>query len=224
MIFTLEEYKRGIELCVKNSNDLIEEAKIYKLLMKPRGYALFQLSIEEIGKACLIIEHIGKGHFEFQSEKEFNEKFTSHKDKNEISLIVDLFLIAVLTASGKDSALKEKILGFAKDDVVKWKSHLNLKKNQSLYVSLDNAKFVSPSENITKEMMDDISLKAEVRNRAFQELILMHLDEIQQPNQNASYSDADKNLLRSFVEMAKEVYDIPNHLLDVETYLTTKIG
>jgi AbiV family abortive infection protein len=210
MEFTREEYIRGIELCIKNSDELIQEAQILWLLRRPRAYALYQLAIEEIGKAMLILTLLIDEKFSFTSEKEFNKLFTSHQEKNELSQILDLFILAVLKTTGKGSPSSEEILrNFATDDVNNWYDKLNLNKNQSLYVSTNKVQFHAPSDVITAEMVEEISAKALIRNKIFKSVTkngIEHLLESQVPG--LLHTEEHKEFREAFNTITKDIYNV----------------
>lgn len=152
-----EEIKKGIYLIFDNSKLLITEGD---LLLKNKAYArafaLYQLSIEEIGKVqllfSLLIDLNNKETIDFQA---INKDFTSHPEKSKRSINCLFSAVYGMYIQEKDLKKKEEYkIVFSNLSSSQEKGHLakiNDYKNYSLYVSLKEGSFISPTQMISDE-------------------------------------------------------------------------
>lgn len=155
-----EKYFQAIEKALNNAEELIEEAKILAKYNKyARSYTLFQFSIEEVGKAILVLKFILECDIEDANEtKKFFKNFTSHIVKTNISQGIDFMFALEIEKSPHSKKLLEEFI-FERTDVIV----SNMYKNYSLYTSFKDGEFYQPSEIITKKMLDKIARHAEFR-------------------------------------------------------------
>ena len=155
-----DEYFEAIEKSLSNAEELIEEAEILvKHNKNARAYTLFQLSIEEVGKASLTFQFVLNGNIDdIRETKQFFKKFLSHTTKTESSKGIDfMFSLTV----GNTPFTKKLLLDlmFADEEV----NISNNYKNYSLYTSLIDDKFYKPSEVITTARLAKIAHYAKLR-------------------------------------------------------------
>ena len=156
------ELENGLKLTYKNAIRLIEEADGLLIFERySRAYTLYQLAAEEIGKFVLIFHAM----LDFYNgividEKYFEDKaFRDHKPKTKKSLLIELIVIEHFEKYiGHETGLKQKIW-----DDYENVNELNNRKNQSLYVSIKDDKFVFPDSIITKDMVNNIGLLTKIR-------------------------------------------------------------
>lgn len=154
------EYFEAIEKSLSNAEELIEEAEILvKHNKNARAYTLFQLSIEEVGKASLTFQFVLNGNIDDIGEtKQFFKKFLSHTTKTESSKGID-FMFALNVGNTPFTKKLLKDLMFADEEV----NISNNYKNYSLYTSLIDDKFYKPSELITTDRLGKIAHYAKLR-------------------------------------------------------------
>lgn len=151
------DLKKGFELALENSKHLFDDAQLLKNSDRyPRAYTLFQLAIEEVGKCFVIWFAI----IEYYSGTTINEKylkdngFLCHKKKTERSLAIEIFAIELFERHiGRKTNLRKEV-----EEEKENLKLINDRKNLSLYVSIENNLFVSPSSIITKEMVQEIGV------------------------------------------------------------------
>ncbi len=156
------ELKKGFGLIVENAEQLIKDASILKRNASyPRSYALFQLAIEEVGKALIIYKALIEFYWGVNIGEEYLKKqgFFDHKQKTKQSLIVEYFAVKVFERSINKRTDLEKAIFEDADSI----ESINKMKNLSLYVSIHENVFLSPSNIITKETTDEIEYKAIAR-------------------------------------------------------------
>lgn len=160
--FGYSELNEAYELSLDNANQLYQDASIlFDNSSFSHAYALFQLSREESGK-CLLIQHamlysaLGiKVDYRWLTRM----GFVDHVSKTRNSLGLENLIISFVERMEFVELLKlhEDIEGTAMN--IKQTDKL---KNSSLYVGFNRSKFVSPSQVISKEMVREIELSANV--------------------------------------------------------------
>lgn len=174
MTLTKEELIDGINKSLINSNQLIEEAKLLQLHKKyPRAYTLYQLSIEEVGKALLLIEFLLFDFGNKEKELELLKNYRDHKIKTHRSTGAD-YLLAYM-AKGD---LRKKILDNLESQS-KNIHKINDLKNYSLYTSFIDNKFVLPSQGISLSHVEGIQFYAEIRQEATQNFFESSMEEFE---------------------------------------------
>lgn len=155
----INEIKKGIRCCIENANDLIYEAEVLlnnKIIA--RTHSLSQLAMEEAGKSMMLYDlynslQMGKRvEFDF---KTFRKKFRDHKWKTFKTNLIDFMMFA---ENEKINDLEE----FSKttfEEIKKIKDgHYDNLKNNSLYVSIENDRFLKPSEIFNENEVTDFFL------------------------------------------------------------------
>jgi len=164
------ELENGLKLTYENATRLIEEAEGLVVFERySRAYTLFQLATEEIGKFILIFHAL----LDFYNgitidEKYFKDNhFKDHMHKTKKSLLIELIVIEHFESHiGHETGLKQKIWNDFNNV-----NELNNRKNQSLYVSIKDDKFVFPDTVITKDMVNDIGLLTKIRLKGIEPFI-----------------------------------------------------
>jgi len=178
MKLTKDNLFDAINKSVQNSGLLYQEGEIlFSKKRYARAYSLFQLSIEESGKAMMTYNFLLFDDFENETnQKKFLKNFKSHKFKAKKSINIDLL---VAEAIGSKNIKKTLILNaeYQKKHI----NEINDLKNYSLYTSLVYGKFMLPSEIITKKMSDDLGFYAKIRQdtaKQISKLFIENFDKI----------------------------------------------
>ena len=182
--YTLQENQIliGIPKIIDNSKALFNDANLlYENKRFERAYSLYQLSIEEIAKAILLLttilfEDLSSGKVQTKLKKEMLD----HKIKAKKSIGLESILNLII----KENSIKvyeiQTLKSFQEIDNI---DELNNKKNHGLYTSLINDCFKSPNELINKEDVDEIKSKAYIRinfGEALMKPILKRFDHYKQ--------------------------------------------
>jgi len=162
MKFQKNDLLEAVEKSLKNAEELIEEAKLLKSHKKfARSYTLYQLSIEEIGKMSLTFNFLMYDDIEDDLQcKAFLKNFTHHQTKTKISIGLDLIFALNSDASNFNKEVVKNFLNKSSKENINISNNL---KNYSLYTSLIENKFYSPSEIITEDKVNDIEFWANLR-------------------------------------------------------------
>lgn len=147
----ISEIKKGIELSIENSFELINDAQIlFENERYARAYSLSQLALEELGKSIMLFDFYQnlqadeRKTFDFKS---FRIKFRDHKWKSYESIFIELLMKADSKSPEFENVALENFKKIQKNK----KGYFDNLKNQSLYVSLQNDKFKKPNELFKKE-------------------------------------------------------------------------
>lgn len=159
---TDNQIKNGIPKIIENAVSLFSDATLLEENQRiERAYTLYQLSIEEIGKAFMLI-----GSLIFENvndsgiQKKLKEDIKNHQAKSKKSIGLDVFLQEFMRA--KDVEKYEKLVLKSFDEFENTNS-INEKKNSSLYVSFNGNKFLKPSECVTIQDLTKIKARASYR-------------------------------------------------------------
>jgi len=159
---TEKEVLLGLPKITKNAKLLYEDAEfLEKIKRLERAYSLFQLSLEEIAKAFILLRAILFEDISDQTvQKRLNSEIHRHTIKLKKSINIEIFLSSFLKSidEKKYGEWNRKLINEYKDTDL-----MNNKKNYGFYVSYNENKFMSPSELIKKEDVDYIKHKAWVR-------------------------------------------------------------
>ena len=139
--------------------DLLRENKRIQ-----RAYTLYQLAMEEVGKAIssIIMLFVPDGLSE-ENIKEYKRIFFKHKPKTKKSSAMDIFICEVLYRGDAEGALSFLQSSFTEDETL-----LDERKNNSLYTAIVGEKVKNPAEMIDQTMMQHIWFRARSRyNAAF---------------------------------------------------------
>jgi len=192
----------AIEKSIINSEELISDADLlYQNNRLPRAYALYQLAMEEAGKAMDIFGNIVLGLIDNKGPKKLNKDFKDHVAKAQMARMLSLFLIA--NSEIADKTIKEKLLNWTLSEIED-SSTLNDYKNYSLYTSFIDNTYKLPNEIITKERLNYIQLMARSRvsnAKSFLLLSLKNLDSIKEYSKNNPINEEQiNNSIKEFVE------------------------
>lgn len=201
MKLTKEILLEVVNKAVLNAGQLVDEAKILKEHKKfARAFTLYQLSIEEIGKASMAFSFLLFGNLEDDTEqKVFLKEFRDHKTKTKRAAGIDLTIARTIDNREVSRTL---ILNVVKQhgEVDK----INDYKNYSLYTSLIDGAVHLPSEFISQQLVEDLGFYAEIRfeaSRQYYEAAIRDFDELVKAKDSM---DFDK-ILRDDEEFMRDI-------------------
>ena len=146
MIINNEILKKVAEKSLQNAESLISDADLLREGKRhQRAYTLYQLSIEEVGKALSSVYLLISIDRTPKDIKEYKEGFRLHKYK---------FLF-----KGNPT----KALIFLKSSIADTPDLLDNKKNKSLYTAIIGNEVKMPIDMITEQNMNEINSRAETR-------------------------------------------------------------
>lgn len=161
-----KELKNGFDLALENARDLLDEAKGLAIFEHySRAYTLYQLSIEEVGKCIILLRALIESSLGVNIDHHYLKSlgYFDHQSKTKTSLVAESVMLKFFEKStGQDITELLKELKYDAQHV----KDINALKNKSLYVGFNGNKFVAPKSVITKEMVDDIAFKADIRIHA----------------------------------------------------------
>lgn len=146
----------GMKKSYFNADSLLQEAVILKSNNKfARAYTLCQLAMEELAKIPLLfslwINRINKDPIDYTR---LNTIFKDHPKKTKLSIEIEIEFLKLYKQYSDENDLDEGIKSDKK--FLTNETELNKLKNESLYVSIKNSSFQSPSNIITEEMLNNI--------------------------------------------------------------------
>lgn len=193
----------AIEKSVLNSEELIADADLLKENDRiPRAYTLYQLAIEEVGKAMDIYGSIVLGLVESEGgQKKLAKNFKDHVAKAQGARMFNLIYIVDLMKRDRETG--EKLLEWTLQEM-QGAQILNNYKNYSLYTSFIDNTYKMPKEIITLGRLNYIELMAKTRvklAKSYLDLSLQNLDELKEYAKNNSISvEKGNELIKNFVE------------------------
>jgi AbiV family abortive infection protein len=106
-----EDYFDGILKSLSNATDLFDDAEtLFEKKRYPRAYALFQYTIEEVGKASIIFNlNCVKISTTKKSKKKFQNEFRSHGIKTQNAIGLDIMLAFAVPDKKTKSALMYQV-------------------------------------------------------------------------------------------------------------------
>lgn len=161
--FNYEQLHHAFDVTLDNAKQLQEEAYIlYVFEHYARSYSLYQLSIEEVGKCIIFLTallYLLKG--KMVDEKLLMDLgFRYHQKKTLGSLGAEKILLDFFQKySNTDLSVLYEDLEWEQKNI----NVTNDLKNNSLYVSIIDETFQTPKDLITKEMVEEIAFKADLR-------------------------------------------------------------
>lgn len=201
MKITEDNLKEAIEKCLSNALDLIDDASLLKKNnRKERAYTLFQLAIEEVGKAIRIFVYLLFDNLSDEKTKKiFLKDFRDHQEKTRKSIAMDYYFLLI----GKDH-IDDK-LKFLEASAYELKniSKLNDLKNYSLYTSIHNNQFKTPKELISDSNLDSIEFRALTRYRvakSYLQFQLPHLETLKNYFSTNPITLSEDELIKNFWE------------------------
>lgn len=161
--FNYEQLHYAFDVTLDNAKQLQEEAYIlYVFEHYARSYSLYQFSIEEVGKCIIFLTAL----LFLLKGKMVDEKllmdlgFRYHQKKTLGSLGAEKILLDFFQKnSNTDLSVLYEDLEWEQKNI----NVTNDLKNNSLYVSIIDETFQTPKDLITKEMVEEIAFKADLR-------------------------------------------------------------
>lgn len=194
------ELVRGASLSFANAENLFGEAKIlYAHKAFCRALFLHQISLEECGKTE-ILGWWATGHLMGVSVDfdKIRSRLTMHKVKN----FANAYMLPLSEAQQKarDELDWRRERDAFKEQQAAFHQESNYRKNASLYVDIVDNRFLSPSDQITEDMVCEIA----DRNNTFIELMRPKVEMLRHWEQNP---DVTRDLLKGFQQMMEELRD-----------------
>jgi len=179
----------AVNKSIENAGQLIEEAKIlFESKRFARAYTLYQLSIEEVGKASMTFGFLLSDGFEDEKkQKQFFRDFRDHKFKTVKATGIDYIIARSIDNKEISKVLVSNML--KQQNTVE---EINNTKNYSLYTSLFDEKFFLPSEMISEEMADDLGFYALIRHSAAKQLYGLAIQELSNLREATKEMNIDK--------------------------------
>ena len=198
-----EDYFDGILKSLSNATDLFDDAEIlYNQKRYPRAYTLYQIAIEELGKASLIYSFIlYKNYHDIGEQRNFKKEFLSHKKKTSSSIGIDVLLAFHIP----EKELKSKIMHQVYEQE-KNIDNLNELKNSSLYTDMRKGEFLLPKQVITEKLTSDIQFIAKIRlnvARQFYQIGIDNFDKLQESAKNINEQEMIDNPPEEILELIK---------------------
>lgn len=189
---------------IENAKSLIDDAELLKANGRlSRAYTLYQLSIEEVGKAIFSFILLIPEFNTQETIREYIAEFFSHKKKADRSKGLDVFVVEVL-----HQGEPEKALNFIEGTIKENSTQLDNFKNYSLYVSEINGKIWRPDEIIKTNSVDYIWMRAWTRFRAAEAMVnlgLQNIDQIRDYSKGINLTDFDHTkYIEEFWEKIKQ--------------------
>ncbi len=176
-----ETFKQIAQKSIENAEELFKDAHLLdKHNRKERAYTLYQLSIEEVGKAIEALLFILNENYKSEDEVQiFKTKFFKrHKEKTLKSMGVDIMIAEVVSKGNVEIALN--ILEDSKKDADSI-NEINNYKNYSLYTSIINGSEVKkPSELISIERLNKIREVSKNRVDAAKAFVFTGLENLEE--------------------------------------------
>jgi AbiV family abortive infection protein len=209
---TKEDYFDGIFKSISNASDLYGDAELlFNNSRYSRAYTLYQLAIEEIGKASMIYSFILYKDYNQTSEQDkFKKEFVDHKKKTQSSIGIDVLLAFQIS----DLKLKKGLMYQAYKQLQDVKS-LNKLKNQSLYTDLIEGVFKLPREVISFELTSEIKTLVKTRLNTAEEFYKIGITNFTQIKQAALDFD-EKEMLENPPEEFLEIIKLETELARIE--------
>jgi AbiV family abortive infection protein len=152
-----ETFKQIAQKSIENAEELFMDAHLLDSYnRKERAYTLYQLSIEEVGKAIEALLFILNENYKSEDEvRRFKTQFfKKHQKKTLKSRGVDIMIAEVVSKGNKEIALNILKESIEAENTIQ---EIDDFKNYSLYTSIINESEVKkPSDLITKERLDKI--------------------------------------------------------------------
>lgn len=202
MKLTDEILLEGAKLAYENAKDLIDEANLlFDTYYSPRAYGLFQLSIEEVGKASMLLEACIFNTCTTQKESnKLIKEIRDHKTKTKHSQKFDLFFASLI----KEVKIKKVLINNMYKQGLEIEKIDNLK-NYSLYVSFLKNKFKKPKNIISYKSIENLKFYAELRYAVASQLHEICLGGIDKFKELAKNGEIEEQLLKNppkdFVEL-----------------------
>ena len=189
-----KEILDGLPIIIKNAKLLYKDALLLeKSNRKGSVYSLYQLSLEEIAKAFMLLEAIlFKDISDSDVQRKLKKEISNHPTKLKKSIGIDIFLSSIMKSINEEK-YKEWSLRLTKEyeDI----NMMNNRKNYGFYVSFKGTKFQCPDELIKKKDIEKIKNKAGTRIYFGSKIInamIPNFPKIKAQAQKINYSEIDK--------------------------------
>ena len=196
----LSELVCGASLSFDNAENLFGEAKILSARKAfCRALFLHQISLEECGKTEILgwwaTGHLMGISVDFDT---IRSRLTRHKVKN----FANAYMLPLSEAEQKarDESDWRRERDAFKEQQAAFHQESNNRKNASLYVDIVDNRFLSPSDQITEDMVCEIA----DRNKTFIELMRPKVEMLRLWEQNP---DVTRELMKGFQQMMEELRD-----------------
>lgn len=203
MIITDETLKNVAEKSMQNAALLREEADLLREANRyQRAYALYQFSMEEVGKAMdsvLLLVLIDPTE---DDVRQYKRNFFKHTAKIKKSSALDTFICQVLYKGDYEGALT-----FLESSLAENELELDNYKNQSLYTSIIGDSVKTPLEMIDEEKMNYIRLRAVSRYKMVEPFIRMLLEHYIKLREYQKENGSIKHMSRDSEEAAKAFWE-----------------
>ena len=203
-----EDYFNGILKSLSNATDLFDDAELlFEKERYPRAYALFQYTIEEIGKAYIIFDFILRENIDNQEkQKKFQKEFRSHSIKTHNAIGLDIMLAFVIPEKKTKSELIYQVAEHEKN-----LKKINDLKNSSFYTDFKEDQFILPKEIISEEITAEIHFVAKTRLKVAKSLLIMEkedFDKLEESVKNIDFQKITDNPPDEILELIKFKYGI----------------
>jgi len=203
MTITDETLKKVAEKSMQNAASLRDDADILKEAKRyQRAYALYQFSMEEVGKAIESVLLLVLIDPQPEDIRQYKKNFFKHTAKIKRSSALDTFICQVLYKGDYDGALLFLKSSFAEDE-----NELDDCKNKSLYTSVIGDHVKTPLEMIDEEKMNYIWLRAITRYKIAEPFVRMLIEHYETLREYQKENGSLKHMSRDSDEVAKEFWD-----------------
>lgn len=194
-----EQLVVAIQKSMANAGELLADAKLLRDNGRlPRAYTLYQLAMEETGKALRIYSSLILGKLDTEKgRKEFISDFKDHIEKAQSARGMMLIVIDSIRRTSPELAMKLYDWTLAEFNGSKT---LNDYKNYSLYTSWVDGAYQLPSEVITKGRVDYIELMANARFKATKAFIDVSVNNIEEVKQYAKKNPPNDETIERWMQ------------------------
>lgn len=195
---------KAVRKSILNAADLIKDATILKDHKRiPRSYALFQLAMEEVGKAMTTYGFLLFEDFENkEAQAKFLKNSKDHKKKTSKAIGFDFFLLEAL----KSNQSKKEFIKFINKQYSNL-DRINDLKNLSLYASFYKDDFVLPTEVISIEELHGIEVFVKFRYTGAEKIINIGLENFEGVFEAAKKIDKEVFIQEEAKKLAKIMFD-----------------
>ncbi len=188
---------------MQNAELLMSDADLLKVEKRyQRAYALYQFSMEEVGKALSSVLLLTLIDQRPEDIEKYKKNFSKHQPKIKRSATLDTFICQVLYKGDYEGAMF-----FLKATISEDEKELDQNKNHSLYTDIIGNDVKAPREMIGEEKMNFICFKAITRYKMAQPFVNMILEHYEELRQYQKENGANRNMSIDSEEAAKEFWD-----------------
>jgi AbiV family abortive infection protein len=203
MIINDEILKKVAEKSMKNAESLMSDANILKEAKRyQRAYALYQFSMEEVGKAVSSVLLLVLIDPTAEDIKEYKKNFTKHRYKIKRSVGLGSFICQVLYKGNYEGAMS-----FLESSMSENENTLDEYKNKSLYTAIIGDDVKIPSEMVDEKKMDYVWFRATTRYNMAQPFIKVLLEHYQKLREHQRENGSIRDMSVDTEKAAKEFWD-----------------